>query len=136
MTITSASRNNAEPIKVLPKRHKFFIYMDGEKRAVLTRGQAVDLYWEIDLLVNRYHDWLVDDFKASMAVPEGAEALQRDEPLYAVSIFEKEHNCEDLTMLQAWLKDGLFGWSDPLYRQVTFIKRIRRDAEQTFAGII
>lgn len=136
MTITTASKNNAESIKVLPKRHKFFISMTGEKRAVFTRGKAIELYWELDLLINNYHDWLMDDFEASMAVPEGAEALQSDEPLYAVSIFEKGHNGEDLTMLQAWLKDALFGWSDPLYRQVTFIKRIRRDAEQTFAGIL
>lgn len=133
MTITTASKNNSEPIKVLPKRHKFFVYMVGEKRVVLTRGQAIELYRELDLLVNRYHDWLVDDFEASMTVSEGAEALQSDEPLYAVGTFEKEHNGEDLTMLQAWLKDALFGSTDRFYSQVAFLKRTRKAAEETFA---
>jgi len=135
MTITTASKNNAEAIKVIPKRHKLFITMPDEKRVVLTQREAKALYLELQQIEDLDAQLISDYFDQVLAAPED-EVLPYGEPaLYAVSIFEKEHDGDDLQLLQAWLKDALFGWDDPYYRQVTFIKRIRRDAERTFAGL-
>jgi len=136
MTITTASKNNAEAIKVIPKRHKFFVSMPGEKRAVLTRGQAVALFEELTAIEERHFSWIHEIFDRSLAAADDEVIPPVEELPYAVSIFEKEHSGEDLQMLQAWLKDTLFGWYDPYYRQVTFIKRIRREADELFADFV
>ena len=135
MTITTASKNNAEAIKVLPKRHKFFVTMPGEKRAVLTRGQAVELSEELTAIEEQHLSWIHETFEQSREIADDEVIPYVEEQPYTVSIFEKEHSGADIQMLLAWLRDALFGWSNPYYRSVTFIKRVRRQADQLFADL-
>ena len=128
MTIT-AHRSNAEPIRVLRKRHRYFVSMPGEKRLVLTRSQAVALHGELQLIEDLHFEWIGKAF--DLAISDGEGPVEQD-PLYATSIFEHGHSGDDLQMLQAWLADRLYGTmfqdDNPYYGHVTFLKRIRKDS--------
>lgn len=120
-------RSTASIAKVTTRRHRYIVTFAGEKRAVLTTRKAKATLAELDAIMAQDSQWLADNFDSD----DYSEA-----PLYAVSIFEQKHSGEDLNMLRAWLQDAILGWDGGYESHVSFLTRIRREAEEAFADFL